>query len=168
MSRAVGQGDGSVNRNMSHGRGGAGNFGKPRPDAIPHADELITPTIKSSTYTTGRGGTGNMAKNDPDFPEMARASQDVVGTVQREPEGNFHYGRGGAANVAQPSDEEARLAREKNTERRKSIVDGKSGGKILDVGNVGNVGKKEEPKGLAQKGKNMFENMIRRGSDAKK
>ncbi|KAK5240638.1 hypothetical protein LTR16_010370, partial [Cryomyces antarcticus] len=71
-------------------------------------------------------------------------------------------------NVAQPSDEEARLAREKNTERRKSIVDGKSGGKILDVGNVGNVGKKEEPKGLAQKGKNMFENMIRRGSDAKK
>jgi ribosomal protein L37AE/L43A len=61
-------------------------------------EDLITPTIKSNTYTTGRGGQGNMAKNDN--PDNARLAQDVDGPVKiSEPKGIVHYGRGGAANI---------------------------------------------------------------------
>lgn len=41
-----------------------------------------------------------MAKNDPNHPEIARASQDVEPVQKTERSGSFHYGRGGAANVA--------------------------------------------------------------------
>jgi hypothetical protein len=41
-----------------------------------------------------------MAKNDPNHPEVARLAQDVQPPPQKEqPETQFHYGRGGAANV---------------------------------------------------------------------
>lgn len=40
---------------MSHGRGGAGNINS-KPSAPVAANDLQTPTLKSSTYTTGRGG----------------------------------------------------------------------------------------------------------------
>ena len=40
-----------------------------------------------------------MAKNDPDHPEIARASQDVEPVQQKELQGCFHFGRGGAANI---------------------------------------------------------------------
>jgi hypothetical protein len=59
-----------------------------------------------------------MARNDPNHPELARASQDVEAPVHREPEGPHHYGRGGAANVAKPTPEEARAVQETN--KRKS------------------------------------------------
>jgi len=82
----------------SHGRGGAGNILKDDPTNYPKPEDLVTPTLKSDTYTTGRGGTGNMAKNDPERPDLARAAQDVDHAPQ-EPLGPKHYGRGGAANI---------------------------------------------------------------------
>jgi len=89
---------GSSTRAFSHGRGGAGNIGKDRrPSQGP--SELITPTIKATTYTTGRGGTGNMAKNDKGRPEVARASQDVEGPTPKDFD-THHIGRGGAGNAA--------------------------------------------------------------------
>ncbi|KAF2684770.1 hypothetical protein K458DRAFT_417636 [Lentithecium fluviatile CBS 122367] len=101
----------SPERIASHGRGGAGNIGK---DASTGSDltDLVTPTLKSDHYTTGRGGSGNMARNDPNHPELARASQDVEAPPHREAEGPHHYGRGGAANIAKPTPEEARAAQE--------------------------------------------------------
>jgi hypothetical protein len=72
--------------------------------------DLITPQLKQDTYTTGRGGTGNMAKNDPNHPELARAAQDVAAPVHREHDSAVHYGRGGAANITKPTEEEARQA----------------------------------------------------------
>lgn len=89
----------TTERVASHGRGGAGNIVKEDPTSQPKVDDLVTPTLKSNTYTTGRGGTGNMARNDPEHPEVARAAQDVEGAPQPEPAGPKHYGRGGAANV---------------------------------------------------------------------
>ncbi|CAO2648901.1 Nn.00g098500.m01.CDS01 [Neocucurbitaria sp. VM-36] len=87
------------NRVASHGRGGAGNIAKDDPTNYPKPEDLVTPKIKSNTYTTGRGGTGNMAHNDPEHPEVARAAQDVELPPQHEPQGPKHYGRGGAANI---------------------------------------------------------------------
>jgi len=126
---------------MSHGRGGAGNIGKERRESLTGPEDLVTPTIKSEHYTTGRGGTGNIAKNDPLHPEIARASQDVRSPVFREPEGSFHYGRGGAANVAKLSEEEARLAKENNTRKSQELE--------REYG-------KEEIKGWADKGKELL------------
>ncbi|KAL8965106.1 MAG: hypothetical protein Q9183_004025, partial [Haloplaca sp. 2 TL-2023] len=56
---------------------------------------LVTPTIKTNTYTTGRGGTGNMKKNDPKHPEVARRSQDVGPMIhsRRNSDGVTHTGR---------------------------------------------------------------------------
>jgi hypothetical protein len=46
-----------------------------------------------------------MAKNDPNHPEVARLAQDVTAPAPKEqPESNFHYGRGGAANVVAPTE----------------------------------------------------------------
>ncbi|KZM23068.1 uncharacterized protein EKO05_0008200 [Ascochyta rabiei] len=85
-------------RIASHGRGGAGNIAPDVNTAYTKPEDLVTPTIKSNTYTTGRGGQGNMAKNDN--PDNARLAQDVNGPVQiSEPKGAVHYGRGGAANI---------------------------------------------------------------------
>lgn len=64
-----------------------------------------------------------MAKNDPDRPELARAAQDVdepAHGVRTSTEGNFHVGRGGAANVVRQSSEERRSS---SKERTGSIVD---------------------------------------------
>ncbi|KAF2645693.1 hypothetical protein P280DRAFT_476193 [Massarina eburnea CBS 473.64] len=99
-------------RVSSYGRGGAGNITKEHGSPQPTAADLVTPVLKSEHYTTGRGGTGNMARNNPNFPEIARASQDVEAPLHREPEGPHHYGRGGAANVAKPTEEEKRAAHE--------------------------------------------------------
>ncbi|KAF2842870.1 hypothetical protein M501DRAFT_993639 [Patellaria atrata CBS 101060] len=114
--------EGSANRNMSHGRGGAGNIGKERRESFTKPEDLVTPTIKSDIYTTGRGGSGNMSKNDPAHPELARAAQDVDAPAHREPESTFHIGRGGAANIVKPTEEEVRKSKEIN-ERRSSSVE---------------------------------------------
>ncbi|OCK84139.1 hypothetical protein K432DRAFT_378887 [Lepidopterella palustris CBS 459.81] len=142
--RASVDSQGSTVRNFSHGRGGAGNFGKERRESFTTPEDLATPTIKSDHYTTGRGGTGNIAKNDPRHPEIARASQDVDSPVFREHEGPHHYGRGGAANVAKPSEEEARIAKENNA-RKSAELDREYGS--------------DEVKGWADKGKELLEKL---------
>ncbi|KAJ9645257.1 hypothetical protein H2199_003263 [Coniosporium tulheliwenetii] len=128
----------SLGRIISHGRGGAGNIGKPRRESFTTPEDLVTPTLKSDHYTTGRGGTGNIAKNDPQHPELARAAQDVEAPVQREPEGVFHYGRGGAANVTKPSEEQRRS---REAQREKSPEEGKG---LMEKGKefFGKLGKK--------------------------
>ena len=80
-----------------------------------------------------------MARNDPAHPELARASQDVDAPVHREPEGPHHYGRGGAANIAKPSEDEVKVNKETN--RRKSSDAAERQGPAGDV------------KGLMDKGK---------------
>lgn len=85
----------------SHGRGGAGNIG-PTVNSASSGKNLITPTIKSTIYTTGRGGSGNMKKNDPKHPEVARKSQDVAPVLPRRgSEGTGHTGRGRLLRLAQ-------------------------------------------------------------------
>lgn len=81
-----------------------------------------------------------MARNDPNFPEVARASQDVEAPAHREPEGPHHYGRGGAANVAKPTEEEKKAAHE----ARKRDEDAAAGKGLVDK-------VKEGLKGLAKK-----------------
>ncbi|KAF2454965.1 hypothetical protein BDY21DRAFT_352031 [Lineolata rhizophorae] len=122
----------AANRNVSHGRGGAGNIGRTSSDGI-NREELITPTIKSDIYTTGRGGSGNMAKNDPMHPEIARAAQDVSGEPPREPETNYHFGRGGAANVVRSgSGDRERRGSSHSGEHHKGIVE--KGKEMLGLG----------------------------------
>jgi hypothetical protein len=82
----------------SHGRGGAGNVSTKPAENIT-ADDLATPTIKSSTFTTGRGGAGNMASKKDEA--AARAAQDVDTPAHhnKEMKGTFHWGRGGQGNM---------------------------------------------------------------------
>jgi len=60
-----------------------------------------------------------MAKNDPNHPEVARASQDVEPVGQREPQGSFHVGRGGAANIGTSSEDGS------TTDKGKDLLDDK-------------------------------------------
>ncbi|KAF2015992.1 hypothetical protein BU24DRAFT_462202 [Aaosphaeria arxii CBS 175.79] len=136
---------GDAQRIASYGRGGAGNIGRDDPTTHTQPADLVTPTLKAEHYTTGRGGTGNIARNDPHRPEIARASQDVDAPIHRDPEGPHHYGRGGAANIAAPSAEEARANRERN--RRKSDEARRGSNAAEDV------------KGLAAKGKDFIKNL---------
>ncbi|KAJ5115335.1 hypothetical protein NUU61_001094 [Penicillium alfredii] len=96
-------------RNVSHGRGGAGE------DTLEtslgnslrlRARTSSPPTIKQDVYTTGRGGSGNMVHNDPERPEIARESQDVESPPLRAQQIPHHTGRGGAANAYIPTPEE--------------------------------------------------------------
>jgi hypothetical protein len=89
-----------------------GNIAKDDPTNYPKPEDLVTPTLKSNTFTTGRGGTGNMARNDPKHPEIARALQDVEGSPQPEGQGPKHYGRGGAANIIGDGQQEQRKSTE--------------------------------------------------------
>ncbi|KAL6237165.1 hypothetical protein BDW75DRAFT_204822 [Aspergillus navahoensis] len=108
-------------RNISHGRGGAGNiFSSEAPKTTPQ--DLVTPTIKQEVYTTGRGGSGNMMHNDPDHPELARESQDVEAPPVRVKEAPHHTGRGGVANQYIPSAEEEKKAREEEEQLRRVIT----------------------------------------------
>ncbi|KAF2474757.1 uncharacterized protein BDR25DRAFT_301398 [Lindgomyces ingoldianus] len=136
-------GFGDSSRIASHGRGGAGNISKDDPNAYTNPNDLITPTLKSDHYTTGRGGSGNIAKNDPMHPELARASQDVDAPIHRDFEGPHHFGRGGAANIVTPSEEEVRIAREQN-QRKSDEAKRQEGATPGDV------------KGLVDKGKDFL------------
>ncbi|KAJ5607805.1 hypothetical protein N7537_004424 [Penicillium hordei] len=93
-----------MSRNISYGRGGAGNITRQQP--APSPKDLVTPTIKQEVYTTGRGGSGNMVHNDPERPEIARESQDVESPPLRAQQIPHHTGRGGAANAYIPTPEE--------------------------------------------------------------
>ena len=104
-------------RNISYGRGGAGEFSIhlslpsnyrkltipgniSRQQSATTPRDLVTPTIKQDVYTTGRGGSGNMVYNDPERPEIARESQDVEVPPQRVEQIPHHTGRG--KDVARP------------------------------------------------------------------
>ncbi|KAJ5676029.1 hypothetical protein N7462_008926 [Penicillium macrosclerotiorum] len=102
------------NRNISYGRGGAGNIFPQQNTTSPK--DLVTPTIKQEVYTTGRGGSGNMVHNDPERPEIARESQDVESPPLRAEQLPHHTGRGGAANAYIPTAEEEERARKQEAE----------------------------------------------------
>ncbi|KAJ5239359.1 hypothetical protein N7468_003978 [Penicillium chermesinum] len=120
-------------RNVSYGRGGAGNIA--RQTSSPAPSDLVTPTIKQEIYTTGRGGSGNMVQNDPKHPEIARESQDVESPPLRAQQMPHHTGRGGAANFLAPDEEqkaehaiqreEAELMRVRTQDRIKEIEQGR-------------------------------------------
>jgi len=107
-----------------HGRGGAGNIGSRSPNQV-NAEDLQTPTIKSSHYTTGRGGSGNITSNDS--AENARKAQDVDAPAhhQHDPKGTYHWGRGGEGNMMTVggSNEE----KKEHKERKGSANKGRSG-----------------------------------------
>lgn len=63
-----------------------------------------------------------MAKNDPQHPEIARASQDVEPIPKNERSGSFHFGRGGAANVAN-AESETEKAGENGEQKTKPSTD---------------------------------------------
>jgi hypothetical protein len=120
-----------------------GNLKKDDPTKnYPKPEDLVTPTLKSNTYTTGRGGTGNMARNDPEHPELARAAQDVENTPQpTEVPGPKHYGRGGAANIisdGQPALRKSAEAKRKSEEAKAEEKGLLAKGKEL----LGKLGKK--------------------------
>ncbi|KAE8151615.1 hypothetical protein BDV25DRAFT_89297 [Aspergillus avenaceus] len=104
-------------RNVSHGRGGAGNIYTSESRTTPK--DLVTPTIKQDIYSTGRGGTGNMAYNDPEHPEIARERQDVEAPPLRVEDAPHHTGRGGAANAYVPSPEEEKRVHEQEEQLRR-------------------------------------------------
>jgi len=103
------------NEAVTYGRGGAGNVAT-KDSKSPSFKPQTAPTLKSSHYTTGRGGTGNMARLDT--PEEARRAQDVDVPGITIPEGVHHTGRGGAANLYKPTDEEQKEARAHNEKVR--------------------------------------------------
>ncbi|KAI9772296.1 MAG: hypothetical protein M1840_001045 [Geoglossum simile] len=132
---------------LSHGRGGAGNIGyDPKDDDTP---DFATPTIKGDIYTTGRGGTGNMAKNND--PDLARLAQDVSEAPPRLSEADFHYGRGGAANIGKPTDAEILAAKVENARWKLS------GGDMAPVDHS-----KIDYRGWADKGKDALLRRIRK------
>ncbi|KAF7719042.1 Uncharacterized protein PECH_000224 [Penicillium ucsense] len=104
----------NLTRNISYGRGGAGNIAPPQRSTTPK--DLVTPRIKQEVYTTGRGGSGNMVQNDPQHPELARESQDVESPPLRAEQFPHHTGRGGAANAYIPTPEEEQSARKEEAE----------------------------------------------------
>lgn len=103
-----------------------GNITKDDPTNYPKPEDLVTPTLKSNTYTTGRGGTGNMARNDPERPDLARAAQDVESAPQAETVGPKHYGRGGAANIIadKPSTQRESVEAKRDSEEAKRDENG--------------------------------------------
>ncbi|QDS67484.1 hypothetical protein FKW77_001096 [Venturia effusa] len=109
---------------FTSGRGGAGNMSERRSSG--NASDLVTPTIKSDTYTTGRGGSGNMTKLEN--VENARKAQDVGEIIHRDPEDAFHFGRGGAANVAKVSEDQKQHAHERNQRKSDEIARPAHGG----------------------------------------
>ncbi|KAL4960296.1 DUF3602 domain-containing protein [Aspergillus stella-maris] len=108
-------------RNISHGRGGAGNIYSSEAKTTPQ--DLVTPTIKQDVFTTGRGGAGNMLHNDPDRPELAREMQDVEAPIMRHQDhAPHHTGRGGAANQYIPTAEDEKKAKEEEEQLRRVIT----------------------------------------------
>ncbi|KAI1769752.1 hypothetical protein F4818DRAFT_314953 [Hypoxylon cercidicola] len=95
---------------VSHGRGGAGNI---NPDDTKYVDgEIVRQGEEGShgdgPHSTGRGGAANIA--DADKPAAAaRADAEIVpeAAVRKSMDAeSFHVGRGGAANVHLPAEEQ--------------------------------------------------------------
>ncbi|KAJ5989608.1 hypothetical protein N7481_004818 [Penicillium waksmanii] len=137
-------------RNISYGRGGAGNIS--RQHSAPTPKDLVTPTIKQEVYTTGRGGSGNMAHNDPDRPEIARESQDVESPPLRAQQMPHHTGRGGAANAYIPTMEEEERARKEHEQVNELIrVRTQDKDRIREVEHERQELRKPDPVHLAQR-----------------
>ncbi|EPE28184.1 hypothetical protein GLAREA_04975 [Glarea lozoyensis ATCC 20868] len=129
---------------LSYGRGGAGNIGSTPVEPQPVSEkDLQTPTIKSDFYTTGRGGSGNMSKNVD--AEATRRAQDVTGNPRRISENKSHIGRGGSANIYNPSPEDLEAAKKDKMKWESAVAD--------EVVEGQKSGDQERSKGLAEKGK---------------
>ncbi|KAI5303984.1 hypothetical protein KEM56_006989 [Ascosphaera pollenicola] len=104
-------------RQISYGRGGAGNIHSAKNAEQLGEKDLKTPTLKSDVYTTGRGGSGNMVHNDD--PKVARIAQDVEAPpnllANNEPDRKVLLGRGGAANLYSPTEEETNALQKTTT-----------------------------------------------------
>ncbi|KAL8714758.1 MAG: hypothetical protein Q9220_001271 [cf. Caloplaca sp. 1 TL-2023] len=93
-----------MSEEVSHGRGGAGNI---KPDDTPYADASIVREGPvgdqgDGTYSAGRGGAGNIESPHikPTHLDGERGDADIVPeTAMREPQENYHIGRGGQGNV---------------------------------------------------------------------
>ncbi|ROW11252.1 hypothetical protein VMCG_01426 [Cytospora schulzeri] len=106
----------------SLGRGGAGNMVDSSKSPKLQAQDLITPTLKTSMVTTGRGGQGNMAKNVD--PEETRARQDVEPVPRHGSHGAAHSGRGGAGNFFQEGEEAPHSHDSPGEEKSEGIAEG--------------------------------------------
>ncbi|PWY94956.1 hypothetical protein BO94DRAFT_456349 [Aspergillus sclerotioniger CBS 115572] len=124
-------------RNISHGRGGAGNIFSGTKESRTTPKDLVTPTIKQDVFTTGRGGSGNMMHNDPEHPELAREMQDVESPPLRMEEAPHFMGRGGAANAYIPTPEEEKRVREQEEEQLRRVrTQSKDRRKDIETGSV--------------------------------
>lgn len=85
---------------VSTGRGGAGNIGH---DTNTYTDGGIVREggDEAGFHSTGRGGAGNLGKSPLLGPQdSGRRSTDIIPeTALRQPQENFHTGRGGGGNV---------------------------------------------------------------------
>ncbi|KAF5564641.1 hypothetical protein H9Q69_007678 [Fusarium xylarioides] len=87
---------------VSHGRGGAGNF---KPDDTEYVDgEVVRTGVVGShgdgAYSSGRGGAGNIA--DIGTPSTERKDVDIIPETAVRPSQDgrdYHTGRGGAGNA---------------------------------------------------------------------
>jgi len=94
-----------------------------------------------------------MAKNDD--PELARLAQDVEINPRKESMNAAHVGRGGAANVFVPSQEE--IAAAKASSNGSAVVGSEDGSSFR-----GEVERRPHPIGLADKGKEWLFNLARK------
>ena len=85
-----------------------------------------------------------MAKNSD--PEAARRAQDVGGHPRRESTHSTHVGRGGAANVFRPSQDEIEAAKRENRAWESAVADERGEG--------------SGEKGLADRGKEFLSGLV--------
>jgi len=98
----------STAKDVSHGRGGAGNI---NPDDTQYVDGEIVhqgPAGGDGAFSTGRGGAANI--ENPGKPAALGGGKDVVPEAAMRPSmenTDHHVGRGGAGNefVAKPKEE---------------------------------------------------------------
>ncbi|KAH6853789.1 hypothetical protein B0I37DRAFT_349197 [Chaetomium sp. MPI-CAGE-AT-0009] len=156
---------------QSSGRGGAGNIVDSSKTPQIQAEDLKTPTLKTSMVTTGRGGTGNFAAGLD--AEEKRRRQDVEPVVRRPSHGAMHVGRGGTGNVVKEASPPAKspvpstaAVPEKpasptpavavEREKSRSPVTGDDGKEDSEGDDVAVPARRPEEIGWAEKGKNLL------------
>jgi len=98
-----------------------------------------------------------MAKNDPANPQLARESQDVEAPPRHEFLGDAHFGRGGAANVIKPTEEEVAQSKKDEALLEEKLAKEKEKEKEQHV-------KADAYKGWADKGKDLLFGRYRKAS----
>ncbi|KAF4988663.1 hypothetical protein FGRMN_9630 [Fusarium graminum] len=109
---------------VSHGRGGAGNF---KHDDTEYVDGEVVRTGAvgshgDGAYSSGRGGAGNIA--DVGTPATDRKDQDIVPEIAVRPSQDgrdYHTGRGGAGNAV-PGTPEPKPEEQENLVTNKTPV----------------------------------------------